>query len=113
MLRKDFVKLEVEKLRGGNGILHATVLSEGEELHNHVTQFRHMVMDPGCSIGYHTHDTNTEVYYILSGHPTGNDNGVEVEMNPGDVMVTGGGAGHALENRTNEPVIFVNLIVNA
>ena len=112
MLKKECTRLEIEKLRGGNGILRATVLAEGEECHGHVTQFRRMVMDPGCSIGYHTHDTNTEVYYILSGHPIGNDNGVEVQMGPGDVLVTGNGAGHALENRTDEPVEFINLIVN-
>ena len=43
--------------------------------------------------------------------PTGNDNGEEVQMGPGSVMVTGNGAGHALENRTNEPVELINLIV--
>ena len=111
MLKKDCPKLEVERLRGGNGILHATELAVAEECHGHVTQFRRMVMDPGCSIGYHTHDENTEIYYILSGNPTGNDNGEEVQMGPGSVMVTGNGAGHALENRTNEPVELINLIV--
>ena len=104
--------LEVEKLRCGNGILHATVLATPEECHGHVMQFRRIVLDPGCSIGYHTHEDNTEIYYILSGTPTGNDNGVEVLMEPGQVMVTGNGDGHALENRTNEPVEIINLIVN-
>lgn len=112
MLKKVCPKVEVEKLKGGNGILHATELAMPEECHGHVMQFRRMVIDPGCSIGYHAHTENTEIYYVLSGTPTGNDNGEEVLMEPGYVLVTGNGDSHALENRTNEPVEIINLIVN-
>lgn len=27
----------------------------------------HGVLEPGCSIGYHTHETSSEIIYILSG----------------------------------------------
>ena len=86
-----------QTVMGGKGEILSRIFLDSKDAAGAGRLFAVNTIAPGCSIGYHTHDTNTEVYYILSGHPTGNDNGVEVEMNPGDVMVTGGGAGHALE----------------
>ena len=33
------------------------------------------VLDPGCSIGYHTHETSSEIIYILSGTGKGEGGG--------------------------------------
>lgn len=111
MIKTSCPKREMENMRGGKGLLHATDLTTVEECYGHVRLFCHMVLDPGVSIGYHAHEGETEFFYILSGKPVANDNGTMVEMVPGQVLATGHGDGHALENPTAEPVEFIAMIV--
>ncbi len=73
--------------------------------------FSHIVVNPGCSIGYHDHQHETEFYYILRGEAVFNDDGTEVPVHPGDICATGFGQHHALENRGKEPVELIALIV--
>ena len=40
-----------------------------------------------------------------------NDDGVETVVHPGDICATGYGQSHGLENRTDEPVELIALIV--
>lgn len=40
-----------------------------------------------------------------------NDNGITTTVHPGDVLITGGGALHAIENHRTEPVRLVAMIV--
>jgi mannose-6-phosphate isomerase-like protein (cupin superfamily) len=73
--------------------------------------FGKMVIEPGCSIGAHTHDTETEYYYILSGEGVFDDNGKITTVYPGDNTFTGGGEYHALANKTNEALVVLAVIV--
>ena len=98
-------------IREGKGIIHSKYLATAEEMYNHARLFAHMVVDPGCSIGDHPHDHETEFYYIIKGEAVFNDNGKEVILHAGDVCSTGYGAVHGLENRTSEPVELIALIV--
>ena len=97
--------------QGGNGIARFKDLSNKEGLYGHGRLFSHIVLDPGCSIGYHEHQHETEWYYLLKGEAVYNDNGVEVPMHAGDLSITPHGEGHALENRSTEPVELIALIV--
>ena len=73
--------------------------------------FARVTIPAGCSIGYHEHQHETEWYYLLKGEAVYNDNGVEVPMHAGDLSITPHGEGHALENRSTEPVELIALIV--
>ena len=64
MLKTSCPKREMENMRGGKGLLHATDLTTVEECYGHVRLFCHMVLDPGASIGYHAHEGETEFFYI-------------------------------------------------
>ena len=98
-------------VQNGKGIIHIKDLTDKEGLYGHGRMFAHIVVDPGCSIGYHDHNHETEFYYILKGEAVFNDNGTEVVLHPGDLGATGYGQCHSLENRTNEIVEFIALIV--
>lgn len=111
MIKKSCPARELRKSEGGVVDGHALVLATREECYGHVRLFNRMILDPGQSISYHTHGDETEFYYILSGTPTVNDNGQEVLMEPGQVMVTGNGDSHAMENRTDGPVELIAMIV--
>jgi len=95
----------------GKGIVKMKDLATKEQMYDHARLFTHIVLDPGCSIGYHTHTDETEFYYLLRGTAVFSDNGAETVLHAGDVSATGYGEGHSLENRTNEPVELIALIV--
>ena len=96
---------------GGKGTIQFKKLGEPEEMYQSARLFNHVTIQPGCSIGYHIHEHETEFYYILKGEAVFNDNGTEVLFHAGDVGVTGNGDGHGIENRSNEPVEMIALIV--
>ncbi|MCI2055991.1 MAG: cupin domain-containing protein [Oscillibacter sp.] len=98
-------------VQGGKGLIHMKDLATKEQMYDHARLFSQITVNPGCSIGYHAHKDETEFYYILKGEAVFNDNGTEVTVHAGDVTATGYGESHSLENRTDEPVELVALIV--
>jgi len=101
---------EKEQLRGGEGVTRLTHLVDGSAEKN-VRILAELTLEPGCSIGYHQHDGETEYYFILSGTGTVNDNGKDVEVAQGDAVVTGNGAYHSIKNTGTVPLVFHAVIV--
>lgn len=106
------MKLEIrERMRGGNGngeILHILNI---DEMKGKVRLFAKITLNPGCSIGMHQHEGEEEAYYILKGTANVNDNGTERIVKPGDVVLTGDGASHSIENTSDEPLEFIAVIM--
>ena len=98
-------------IQNGKGMAKLKDLATKEQMYDHARLFSHIVLDPGCSIGYHTHTHETEFYYMLKGEAVFSDNGKEVLLHAGDIGATGYGEGHSLENRSQEPVELIALIV--
>lgn len=98
-------------VQNGAGIVKMKDLATKEALYNHGRLFSHITVDPGCSIGYHGHEHETEFYYILKGEAVFNDDGTEVVIHAGDICATGYGQHHGLENRTDTPVELIALII--
>jgi mannose-6-phosphate isomerase-like protein (cupin superfamily) len=72
----------------------------------------HMTLQPGCSMGYHKHPDNEELYVILSGSGTYLDDGeTAVQVGPGDTTLTLKGQSHGIENTGTEPLVFLAAIV--
>lgn len=69
-------------------------------------------MEPGASIGLHTHTTSSEIVYILSG--TGKalyDEGEEL-LAPGDCHYCPKGHSHSLINNGTELLVFFAVVPN-
>ena len=98
-------------IRNGKGETHFKDLSDKEGLYGHARLFSHAVLEPGRSIGPHSHEHETEFFYILKGQGLFDDNGTKVTVYPGDVCATGYGASHSLENVSDEPLEFIALIM--
>ena len=98
-------------VQNGKGLCHIKHLTDKEGLYGHGRMFAHVTVDPGCSIGYHPHEHETEFYYILKGEALFSDNGKEVILHAGDVAATGYGEGHSLENQSQESMELIALIV--
>lgn len=110
--RKDEQIVDSKCIRGGNGEVRLQQLLNGsDEMNGKGRMFNLMTVDPGKSIGYHQHTGDSEIFYILSGTATYNDNGTTVELYPGDVALCRDGECHALENKGEEPLNFIALIL--
>ena len=99
-----------EQMRGGIGAAAAVHLVECANEKN-IRLLAEMTLTPGCSIGSHAHETETEYYIILSGTGEVDDNGEKKQVTAGDAIVTGGGDSHGIFNNGSEPLIFHAVIV--
>ena len=103
-----------EHMRDGDGTVELTsLISSPAELNDKGRLFSKITLKPGCSIGYHIHDKDAELFYILKGTAEYNDNGVIRTVNPGDVTICPTGEGHGIANKTDDVVELVAVIVYA
>ena len=72
-----------------------------------------ITLNPGCSIGYHLHDKDAELFYIIKGTAEYNDNGVIRTVTAGDVTICPTGESHGIANKTDEVVELAAVIVYA
>ena len=103
-----------EKMRDGNGTVKLTGFIAGpEELNGKGRLFSKITLEPGCSIGYHIHDKDAELFYILAGTGVYSDNGTEKAVRAGDVTICETGHGHSIANTGEDPLEIVAVIVYA
>ena len=108
--RNEMKAEDKECLRDGEGKTHLTYLLDGSTQKN-ARLFAEITLNPGCSIGYHQHDSETEYYFILSGTGTVNDDGTDVQVKQGDSVITGNGASHSIKNTGSVPLVLLAVIV--
>lgn len=115
MIKKfeDFNTELRENMRGGDGTVIVTSFVTPEELMNKGRLFGRIVLRPGCGIGFHVHEKDSELFYIVKGTATYDDNGTKVTVTAGDLTLTPAGSGHAIKNETDEDVELIALIVYA
>ena len=112
MVRKAQIEIKKE-LRGGKGEVEFHHILTKEELNGHGSMYAMVRLKPGCSIGYHQHIGNTEPYFILEGTGTFVDNdGSRTVVGPGDACLIEVGQSHALENNSDQDLVFMALIYN-
>lgn len=97
--------------KGGKGSVLSREILEANEMGGHGRKFGYTVLEPGSSVGTHTHAGDSETYYILKGTGLYNDNGNLVTVGPGDMAFCPDGESHGLENNGTEPLVFIALIL--
>ncbi|MBR6740952.1 MAG: cupin domain-containing protein [Clostridia bacterium] len=102
-----------ENMRGGNGIVELTELVDPAELNGHGRLFSTITLRPGCSIGWHVHEGESEIFAVVSGTGVYNDNGKEVAISEGFVTVVRSGEGHAVSCLGPRDLVLTALIINA
>ena len=102
---------KVENTCGGKGhVIIEHILGE-KELNGKCGLYAKVIIEPGCTLGYHEHNGESETYYILSGEGNYNDNGIIRPVKAGDITFTPSGSGHGLDNTTDEDLVFMALII--
>ena len=101
-----------EHMRDGDGTVQITNFITGPaELNDKGRLFAKITLNPGCSIGFHVHENDAELFYILKGTAEYSDNGEMRTVSAGDVTVCPAGTGHSITNKTDEVVELVAVIV--
>ena len=115
MIKKanGFVPELRENMRGGDGTVEVTNFVSVEELNEKGRLFGKIVLKPGCGIGFHVHENDSELFYIVKGTAVYDDNGTKTVVNAGDVTLTPAGEGHSIKNEGAEDVELIALIVYA
>lgn len=99
-------------MRGGTGEVKIEHLFEpGTELLSPTRMISRITLQPGCSIGFHTHENEEETFYIISGTAEADDNGTIAILNPGDSILTGNGSGHSIKNCGCDDLVMLAMIV--
>ena len=102
---------ENENMRGGDGTIVLRHFLNKDEFYGKGRLFSQITVKPGCSSGYHEHHGESEIFAVISGNGLFNDNGEEMPVAAGDVLVTSSGKGHAIACVGSCPLELVALII--
>jgi len=102
----------VENFVGGPGhVIRRSMIESNADIFNSGRVFAHIVLEKDCGVGYHVHNGDGEIYYILKGEAEYNNNGTLVTVRAGDVTHTAPGEGHGIVNHNEEPLEMIALIL--
>lgn len=83
---------------GGNGDVIIEHYIDEKFLNDSVVMYAKITLKPGCSLGYHQHNGNSETIVVIQGIAQYNDNGTEMTLMPGTVMHCPNGEFHSIGN---------------
>lgn len=99
-------------IRGGEGsALDVSLLKQGDMAG--VLSLGRVTLEPGASIGEHTHPNTEDLYLIVEGHGTGVLNGERFPVAAGDLFLVKAGGTHGLVNDSDAPLTFVGLLTRS
>ena len=98
-------------MRGGDGQAVVTEILNKGEYKGNARLVGTILLEPGCSIGALVHENEQEIFYIIEGIATYNDNGTVVKLNKGDSCICLGGEEHSIANREAEGNLVVFAVI--
>ena len=99
------------EMRGGEGDVLIEPLVEKKNLPSNCRLLSKITIQPGCSIGFHEHQGETEIFTVLSGKALFKDDQKESCATVGDTLTTGSGHGHSAACVGNEPLVLYAVII--
>lgn len=100
-----------EAMRGGTGTVRIEHFWSQEELKGKTRLCARLVLQPGSSIGFHEHVGEEEIFIVARGQGRVTDGDRDVLVGEGDTILTGDGAGHAVEAVGDEALELIAIIV--
>lgn len=100
---------------GGDGEVIIEHYFEEAKINPAIVMYAKITLKPGCSLGYHQHNGNSETIVVVSGTAQYNDNGTAMVLPAGSVMHCPEGESHSVGNAADaaEDLILQALIVKA
>jgi len=111
IIKRTDMKVENRKeMRGGSGQVNIVHLTDPASMKN-ARLMAELTLKPGSGIGLHRHDKETEYYIITEGSGLVNEDDGTKPVSKGDIVITGNGASHSIENNSNETLKFIAVII--
>lgn len=107
---EDLITTTRENSHGGNGIVYLKNLMFKETMPKHARLVSVITLESGNSLGLHKHEKEVELYYILEGEATIFEGETSYKAQVGDVIITGNGGSHAIENQGKEELKFLAIV---
>ena len=99
-----------KQMKGGAGTTEVIRVLDSGEYESGLKLIAKLVLRPGCSLGYHTHQGEEEIIHVLSGTAAYNDDGVETTLHAGDSCVCLSSHGHSIACAGEEPLVVYAVI---
>ncbi len=100
--KSDMPAGDIERCHDGTGSIRWIGVLDGEHPGDQRLRFFHDdILPPGASIGIHTHTSDQEYYYIVSGRGVMTLDGQEHEVAAGDITAVLPGGSHGLANHSD------------
>lgn len=100
-----------QNMRGGQGQVDVGTFVSIEQYPKHCRLFSELSFEKGCGIGQHTHEGESEFFYVLSGELVYNDDGKETAVVAGDVCLCLSGHSHSVRNEKFERAVLIAVII--
>ena len=68
-------------------------------------------LEPGASVGDHSHQDEEDFYYCISGTGVVADNGIDYPFTPGTLQITRSGESQAIRNTGETELVFLGALV--
>ena len=94
----------IPHFQGGEGATRAKMFVDERN------RILHGILPPGSSIGYHTHETSSEIVYILSGAGKVKYDDGEETVEAGQCHYCPKGHAHSLINNSDGPLEFFAVV---
>lgn len=104
---KDYSQMEWTHnpgFKGGEGIFYNKMFTDG------VNKMMHGKLPAGASIGYHKHEGNCEMIFILEGEGKVLFDDTEYPVKPGECHYCPEGHSHSLINNGTEDLVFYAVV---
>lgn len=99
------------KMFAGEGTARLNELFKKGEYAGQCRLMGTLTLEPGCSVGEHTHQNDEELIFIISGRCEYSDDGVVTTLSAGDAALTVGGHSHAIRNLSNENCVYLAVVL--
>lgn len=98
---------------GGSGNVIVEHFLDEKLMGDALDTYAKVTLKPGCSLGNHIHDEDSETIIVLSGNPEYDDNGTPRILHAGDVVHCPKGERHGIGNnaQAKEDVKLIALII--
>lgn len=96
-------KREIQKkCHDGEGEILFREVFKKADFKSNLVHLHETIVLPNSTIGYHLHEGNEEIYYIMEGEGIMTVDGEKKKVTPGDAIITHSGSKHGLENNTDK-----------
>ncbi len=102
--------LKIERRDGEKAGTISHLLST-KQMHNKGRLFAKITLEPGAKVALHTHHNDFEVFYIVAGTGLVVDNHTEQQVKAGDMIFTDDGENHSIENRGEDILEYLAIVL--